>query len=70
MLGNRDIVRINKVNLSDNGLQTQSMLKLFKMFTLWHTSEAIISEIKYHNEDQFQLFSVEFSLCIDKDLPI
>jgi len=70
MLGNRDIVRIDKVNLSDNGLQTQSMLKLLKMFTLWHTSEAIISEVKYHNEDQFQLFSDEFSLGIDKDLPI
>jgi len=63
MLGNRDTIRINKVDLSDNGLQTESMLKLFKMFQLWHTSEAIISEHHNDNEDQFQLFSDEFSLC-------
>jgi len=69
-LGNRDVVRIDKVDLTDNSLQTQSMVKLFKMFTLWHTSEKIINEFEYHNEDKFQMFSIEFSLCIDKDLPI
>ena len=70
MLGNQDVIRIDKVDLSHNCLEIHSMLRLIKMFKLWHVSEAVMNEDDDSDKDQFQLLSDEFFQCINEDTPL
>ena len=70
MLGRRDTVIIDNVNLTYNNLHIQSVLKLPRMFKLWRTSEAIVHVHRNHNDDQVQLFSAAFLQCTDEGFPL
>ena len=56
----RDIVSIDKVNLSHNQLQTHSLLGLLDVFKVWHASEVVIYESHQDNESGL------FELCLNK----
>ena len=62
----RYIVSIEKVNLSHNQLQSQSVLRLFDVLNLWHTSEVIFSESCDSYADAFELYLNKFSQYIDE----
>ena len=55
----RDIVGIDRVDLSHNQLQSHSILGLLDVFKVWHTSEAVISG-NYGNDGNL------FELCLNK----
>ena len=65
----RDIVSIDKVDLSHNQLQVHSMLGILDVVKIWHTSETIVYEncLKYDN--LFELCLNKFSLYTDEDFP-
>ena len=56
----RDAVCIDKVDLSHNILQNQSILELLDVVRLWHSSEVVINT-EYDNYD-----SSLFELCLNK----
>ena len=62
----RYIVNIEKVNLSHNQLQSQSVLRLFDIFKLWHTSEVIFNESCDSYTDTFELYLNKFSQYINE----
>ena len=69
LLGNnRDIVSIDKVDLSHNKLQVHSILELLDVVRVWHTTETIIYEdCLIDDNDLFELCLNKFSLHKDDD---
>ena len=68
---NRDIVYIDKVDLSHNQLQVHSVLALLDTFKVWHTSEAVISGNYYDCDcNLFELCLNKFSLFSDEDFSL
>ena len=65
----REIVYIDKVNLSHNLLQNQSILELLDVLKFWHTSEAIIDEDSDDYDKLFDLCLNKFSMHSDEDFP-
>ena len=63
----RDIVSIDKVNLSHNQLQTHSLLGLLDVFKVWHASEVVIYGSHDIGSSLFELCLNKFSLYNDED---
>ena len=61
----RDIVTIDKVDLSHNQLQIHSILKLLDVFKAWHTSEAVIYGSFDNDSNLFE--SCLNNLYVEKD---
>ena len=67
--GNRETVRIDKIDFSNNGLETKSVLRLLIAFKLWHTSEAIIQDrLGSVNNDLFKMCLLKFTQCFDGNI--
>ena len=65
----RNIININKVDLSHNQLHSHSILGLLDVFKVWHTSEAVSSGNYDNDINQFELCLNKFALCNDEDFP-
>ena len=63
----RNIVGIDKVDLSHNQLQGHSILGLLDVFKVWHTSQAVISGNYGNDGNLFELCLNKFALCNDED---
>ena len=63
---NRDIVCIDKVDLSHNLLQNQAILRLIDVVKFWHTSEAIINEDCDNYDNLFKICLNKVSLYVDE----
>ena len=63
----RNIVSVDKVDLSHNQLQRHSILGLLDVFKVWHTSEAVISGNYDNDGNLFELCLNKFVLCNDED---
>ena len=67
--GNRDTVRIDKIDFSNNGLGNKSVLRLLIAFKLWHTLEAIIQDHQaVVNNNLFEKCLLKFTQCFDGDV--
>ena len=63
----RDIVSIDKVDLSHNKLQSHSILGLLDVFKVWHASQAVIYGSHDNDSNLFELCLNKFSLYDDED---
>ena len=63
----RNIVSIDKVDLSHNQLQHHSILELLDVFKVWHTSEAVLSGNYDNDGNLFELYLNKFVLCNNED---
>ena len=63
----QDILCIDKVDLSNNLLQNQSILRLLDVVTFWHASEVIMNEDRDNYDNLFKLCLNKFSSYSDED---
>ena len=63
----RDIVGIDKVDLSYNQLQSHSILELLDVFKVWHASQVVIYGSQDDDRSLFESCLNKFSLYDDKD---
>ena len=64
----REIVSIDKVDLSYNQLHGNSLLKLLDTFKVWQTSEAVVGGSYENDTNLFELCLNKFSLYDDMDV--
>ena len=64
----RNIVTVNKIDLSFNQLTPACLLRLFDLFKAWHTSEVIITDDALHNDitDHKLYITVEKTLMLSE----